>query len=389
VSAPVLLYLVTEDWYFVSHRLPMACAAQRAGYDVHVATRVDQHGGEIERLGFRLHPLDWRRRSLAPLDVARVVRDVRRIYRGVAPDIVHHVSLEPTIVGSLASLGLPVVVLDALTGMGFAFASRSAKAQALSAVLAPLLRYRCGRRRVAVLVQNPDDRAIIASLGVPQAETFTIHGSGIDTELLLPLPEPVDESQPVTAAYVGRLLVDKGVRTLVAAHALLAERGRPIRLLLAGIADPANRASITPEEIEAWKGREGVVPLGQVADIRDVWRAAHIAVLPSRREGLPKSLLEAAACGRPIVATDVPGCREIARARVNALLVPPDDPEALASALDRLAQDRALRQEFGRAGRHLVEAEFSSVQVGREAVALYDRLLGRHHAALPDAVRSG
>ena len=129
-------------------------------------------------------------------------------------------------------------------------------------------------------------------------------------------------------------------------------RGRPVRLLLAGEPDPANPASIPPEEIASWKAREGVEVLGQVADIREVWAAAHIAVLPSRREGLPKSLLEAAACGRAIVATDVPGCRVIARDGVNALLVPPDDPAALADAIDVLARDPVLRQTFGlRAGR--------------------------------------
>ena len=129
--------------------------------------------------------------------------------------------------------------------------------------------------------------------------------------------------------------------------------------------------------------------LGQVKDIRDVWAAAHIAVLPSRREGLPKSLLEAAACGRPIVATDVPGCREIAQAGVNALLIPPDDPAALAEAIDRLAQDRPLRKQFGAAGRVLVENRFSSARIGRETVALYDELLGRARAPLPAASKPG
>ena len=151
--------------------------------------------------------------------------------------------------------------------------------------------------------------------------------------------------------FVGRLLDDKGVRTLVDAHAILAQRGRPVRLLIAGDPDPANPVSIPPQEIAAWSRRPGLLLLGHVADIRDVWKAAHIAVLPSRREGLPKSLLEAAACGRPIVATDVPGCREIARAGVNALLVPPDDPVALADAIDTLAQDAAMRARFGAAGR--------------------------------------
>ena len=181
----------------------------------------------------------------------------------------------------------------------------------------------------------------------------------------------------MTVGFVGRLLDSKGLRTLVAAHELLARRGRAVRLLIAGAPDPANPDSIPPAEIAAWSARSGVELLGHVADIGAVWAAAHIAVLPSRREGLPKSLLEAAACGRPIVATDVPGCRAIAREGVNALLVPADDAAALADAIDRLAQDAELRRRFGAASRRLAEDEFSSQRIGRETVALYDRLLGR------------
>ncbi len=216
------------------------------------------------------------------------------------------------------------------------------------------------------------------SLGVDVDRIFTIPGSGVETDTLTPLPEP---DGPLTVGFVGRLLDDKGVRTLVNAHAILAQRDRPVRLLIAGDPDPANPVSIPPQEIAAWSRRPGLLLLGQVADIRDVWKAAHIAVLPSRREGLPKSLLEAAACGRPIVATDVPGCREIARAGVNALLVPPDDAVALADAIDVLAQDADMRARFGAAGRHLVESEFSAARVGDGIVKLYDQLIDRKRPA--------
>ena len=161
---------------------------------------------------------------------------------------------------------------------------------------------------------------------------------------------------------------------------MLAKRGESVRLLIAGDADPANPVSIPPQETAEWKRRPGLEVLGHVADIRDVWQAAHIAVLPSRREGLPKSLLEAAACGRPIVATDVPGCREIARPDVNALLVPPDDPEALAAAIGRLAGDAGLRARFGAASRQIVEGEFSAGLIGKQVVALYGRLLSKASA---------
>jgi glycosyltransferase involved in cell wall biosynthesis len=369
-----LLYLVSEDWYFRSHRLPMALAAQRAGYDVHVATRVQADGAAIEALGFKLHPLAWRRGSTDPFDRLRLIGEVRRLYRGLQPDLVHHVALEPTVIGSIAALGLPLRTLNAMAGLGFVFTSRSPKALLTGFVVRALLRFLLTRRNTAVLVQNEDDRAAIAALGISPDRVFLIAGSGVDADQLTPMPEPAG---PVTAGFVGRLLDDKGIRTLIAAHEIVGRRGRPVRLLLAGEPDPANPASIPPDEIAAWKAREGVEVLGHVADIREVWAAAHIAVLPSRREGLPKSLLEAAACGRAIVATDVPGCRVIARDGVNALLVPPDDPAALADAIDMLARDPVLRQTFAAAGRRMVEEEFSSARIGQQTVALYDKLLGK------------
>jgi glycosyltransferase involved in cell wall biosynthesis len=379
---PVLVYLVTEDWYFVSHRLPMALAAQRAGYQVHVATRVKAHGAEIEAQGFTLHPLIWQRGSINPLNVASIVRQVRGLYRRLKPDILHHVALQPAIIGSLAATGLPSVRLNALAGLGFVFTSRTPSALLMRPVLATLARLLFSHRLSAVLVQNPDDRAAVEALGVAPDRVHLIPGSGVDTQAIQPLPEPPGE---VTAAFVGRLLDDKGVRPLVAAQALIASRGVRVRLLIAGDRDPANPASIPAEEVAGWQHRPGVECLGQVSGIEKVWARAHVAVLPSRREGLPKSLLEAAAFGRPIVATDVPGCREIARHDVNAFLVPPDDPVALADAIAVLARDPALRARFGAAGRAMVEAEFSSARIGTDIVALYDSLTKTGPALLPGA----
>jgi glycosyltransferase involved in cell wall biosynthesis len=170
------------------------------------------------------------------------------------------------------------------------------------------------------------------------------------------------------------MLEDKGVPTLIAAHRLLSKQEPSVRLLLAGTPDPANPTSLSQEQITAWCKDRGIVWRGHVEDIRTIWADAHIAVLPSRREGLPISLMEAASCSRPLIATDVPGCREIARPNVNALLVPPDDPAALAKAIMQLAVDPALRCRLGAAGRDLVETEFSAQRVGAEIVALYDRV---------------
>jgi len=373
-SKPVLVYLVTEDWYFVAHRVPMAAAAQRAGYDIHVVTHVDKHRAAIEALDFRVHEVDWRRGSIDPFAFLNSIRAVRRHYCAIGPDLVHHVALQPTIVGSLAASGLPCVRLNALTGLGFVFTSETLRARFVRPILRALLRYAFRDARAAVLVENPDDRDAVKALGAAEKRIFTIAGSGVDTDKLRPLPEP---SEPVTIAFAGRLLKDKGIRTLVEAHDILARRGQPVRLLIAGEPDRANPASIPSKEIAEWSRQPGVTMLGHVADIRNVWKDAHIAVLVSRREGLPMSLLEAAACGRPIVASNVPGCREVARPNFNALLVAPGDASALADAIECLAKDKALRRRFGEAGRRMVENEYSAVRIGTDIVSLYDRLLDR------------
>ena len=371
-TRPRLVYLVTEDWYFMSHRLPMARAARDAGFDVHVATRVNGQGAAIEAEGFHLHPLNWRRGSLDPRNIVGIVREVRTLYRKLKPDIAHHVAVQAAVVGSLASTGLPVVCLNAITGLGTSFLGRSIKARTARPGLLLLLRTLLNRAGAVVLVQNPDDRAEVERLGVAPERIALIPGSGVDTVRMTPSPEPAG---PITVAFAGRLVEDKGIRALMDAHAMLTRMGVGVRLRIAGTPDPANPTSISRGEIEAWARQPNVTYCGFVEDIAAFWASAHIAVLPSRREGLPMTLLEAAAGGRPLVATDVPGCREIARPGLNALLVPPDDPQALAGAIERLAGDRELRARFGAAGRALVEREFSSARVGQEVVELYRRLL--------------
>jgi len=371
-SAPRVIYLVTEDWYFISHRLPMARAASKAGFEVHVATRVDRHADAIKAEGFHLHPISWRRGSLDPRDLVRVVREVRKLYRNLRPDLAHHVALPAAVVGSLAAIGLPVVCLNAVTGLGTMFTDDTAKVRIVRTLIRTALRRLLNGSRAAVLVQNADDRAVIERLGVDRGRIALIPGSGVDVDAMQPSPEPPD---PVTVAFVGRLVASKGIRTLLAAHELLARRGRDIRLLIAGLPDPANPTSIPSQEIEAWTRRPNVKHLGFVEDIGALWPRVHIAVLPSHREGLPLSLLEAAACGRALIATDVPGCREIARADLNAVLVPLENAEALADAIDRLALDPQLRRKFGKAGRELVEQEFSSQRIGRDLIDLYRHLL--------------
>jgi len=374
-ARPKLIYLVTEDWYFWSHRLPMARAAQHAGFDVAVATRVAAHGERIRAEGFALHPLRWRRRDIGPWASLRAVGEVYRLYSRERPLLVHHVALKPAVLGSVAALlaGVPAVV-NAVTGVGFVASSPSLRARLLRRPMDFALARLLERPNSRVIVQNEDDRALLLSLRSGADERIVvIRGSGVDTTHFRATPEP--PVPPVTAGYAGRMLADKGVAVLVEAQQSSRRRGGDLRLVLAGTPDPENPSSIDAATLAAWRALPGITWLGEVDDIRTLWSIAHIAVLPSRREGLPKSLLEPAAMGRPLIATDVPGCREIARDGVNALLVPPDDAGALAAALERLADDAELRRRFGAASRALVESELAADAVGAATVACYRSLL--------------
>lgn len=371
---PKLIYLVTEDWYFWSHRLPVARAARDAGFAVGVATRVAAHGERIRAEGFALHPLGWRRGSVAPLQQLADIGEIARLYRRERPAIVHHVSMKPVVLGGVAAwrAGVPAVV-NALTGLGSIFLAGGWKARLVRPPFFAGLGRLLKRPASHVIMQNDDDRRTLAGLGLlPRDRVTVIRGSGVDTDALPVLAEP--PAPPVVAAFVGRMLEDKGVRPLVAAQQRLWQQGVQLHLRLVGPPDPENPTSIPEAVLRQWDGLPGIAWLGQQDDIRGVWAGAHIAVLPSRREGLPKSLLEAASCGRPIVATDVPGCREIARAGENALLVPPDDPDALAAALAVLAADGDLRRRYGAASRAMVDRHFAADRIAGATVALYRSL---------------
>jgi glycosyltransferase involved in cell wall biosynthesis len=371
--APRLIYVVTEDWYFLSHRLPMARAARAAGFEVHVATNVGEDAADIREEGFILHPVRFARGRLSPLRTVRTILALRRLYRTINPAIVHYVSMQPTLLGILASFGSNFAVVYAITGLGYAFVADSSKTRSLRRGFRRLLLLGLNRDRAVGLVQNSDDREVLANVGIKPERIVLIPGSGVDADRFRPIPEPDGQ---VTVAFVGRMLADKGVRTLMEAQRILRASGIPCDVLLAGTPDPANPTSIPQIEVAGWGRESGVTWLGHVADVATVWRRAHIAVLPSRGgEGVPKSLLEAAALGRPLIATDVPGCREIVIHEKTGLLVPVDDPQALAAAILRLVRSSQQRVRFGVAARRLVDERFAADLIGRATVALYQRLL--------------
>ncbi len=236
--AASILYVVTEDWYFLSHRLPMARAAREAGYDVHVATRLNRGKAAIEAEGFTPHALSWRRGSLSPSHSVAGVLELRKLLRSLKPDILHNVSLKPVLLGSVASLGFSsMAVVNGLTGLGTLFVGDHKRSGLARPLVRAALKALLSRSNSRTIVQNPDDKRFVLDLGVPEAHIDLIPGSGVDTAHFVPLPEP---GPPVTAAYVGRMLVDKGVETLIEAFALATSRGLKLQLLLAGDTDREN-----------------------------------------------------------------------------------------------------------------------------------------------------
>jgi glycosyltransferase involved in cell wall biosynthesis len=374
-----LLYVVNEDWAFLLSRLPMARAARDAGFEVHVATNVNNGRAAIEAEGFVLHPIPFRRGRLSPLAAIQAVLAIRKIENAIRPAIVHHSPLQCCVFGSLAALDRDFPTVNAITGLGYIFTSSRLLPRLLKQGMVWLLPWLLNRRHSNILVENPDDRDALLALGARPERMRLIPGSGVDADRFKPLPEP---DGPITIGFAGRLLADKGIRALVAAHDLLSKQGHNFNLIIAGNPDPANPASISRAEIEGWTKRPGITWLGHIDDIVTLWRAVHIATLPSHREGLPVALMEAAACGRPLVATDAPGCREICIADQTGLLVPIEDPPALANAILTLAQSPDLRARFGAAARKLVEEKLSARIIGRSIVELYTKLTREETVAL-------
>jgi glycosyltransferase involved in cell wall biosynthesis len=365
-----ILYLLTEDWFFCSHFIERAAAARAAGYDVVVMTQLSRHADAIRARGLRVIPLRIDRRSANPFRELGVIRQVLRAYRHERPDIVHQVALKPVLYGSIAArlAGIRAVV-NAPVGMGYVFISQSLMALVLRPFVASGLRRLLNSRGGKVIFENRDDMDTLIADGYARREdSVLIRGAGIDTDLFRPMPE--GQGVP-TVVLTARMLWDKGVGEFVDAARSLRAKGVQARFLLVGSPDPLNRAAIPEQTLRDWQA-EGVVEwLGFREDIRHLVGESAIVCLPSYREGLPKSLLEALACGKPVVTTDVPGCRECVTDGVNGLLAPVRDAVALAGALEKLLASPALRAEMGRAGRNMAERDFAQSLIVADTLAVY------------------
>ena len=375
-TSPKIVYFVTVDWFFCSHFLERAVAAREAGYEVLVLANVDRHGDIIRAAGLRMLSLPISRSSLSPFGALLALLRIVRVYRRERPDLIHHVALKPILLGGLAArlTGCRRIV-NAVVGCGYAFSSQHPVARMIRPILTMGLRLLLNPRGSRVVFENSDDLNSFAKAGLVRREdSVLIRGAGVDPGRFQTNSRA--HGLPIVV-LVARLLWDKGVGEFMEAARMLKGRGVKARFVIVGEPDSENRACVDHVTLEAWR-TEGVVELwGFRSDIPQVFAEATIACLPSYREGLPKSLLEAMAAGVPCVTTDVPGCREAVRDGDNGLLVPVKNASALADALEDLLVNPDLAKKMGERGRQRLEQEFSERHVNDSTLALYREMLAQ------------
>lgn len=364
-----IIYVVSPSEFFVSHRLPLAEAARRKGFEVTVVTPDGRGVPEIQAAGFEWVKLPIDRGGMNPLNELRTLVFLWRLYKKLQPSIVHHVTVKPVLYGTLAArlAGVPKVV-NAISGMGYLFTG----GRHLRRTLGTLLYRICLRHpSLRVIVQNREDLELFRAARLAHDDALVlIPGSGVDLNRFRPAGDREKGAAPLVLQTC-RMLADKGVREFIDAARRLRPEFPAVRFVLVGAPDPGNPTAVNVRELEA-AAAEGIIEWwGHRSDIPEILSQATIYCLPSYREGLPKSLIEAAAAGLPLVTTDTSGCREVVRHEENGLLVPVADSVALAAALRRLLNDAALRQRLGAAARRDAEARFGLHHILEAQLDLY------------------
>ncbi len=367
-----ILLFANTAWYLYNFRLPLARALKERGHEVVLISPRDEYAEKIRESGLCWQEFPFSRRGMHLAAEARTLVKLARLYREEKPDLVHHFTIKCVLYGSLAArFARTRSIVNSITGLGYVFINQKGVAGLIRRPVK--LFYRLALAGTRVVFQNSDDRDYFIGAGLVKADqSILIRGSGVDLQKFSVTVEP--EGEPLVV-LPGRMLFDKGVNEFVGAARILKRDGCPARFILVGDTDDENPASISAVQIQEWE-KEGVIEWWRWQnDMPAVYARSKIVCLPSYREGVPRTLLEAAACGRAMVATDVPGCREVVKDGVTGLLVPVKDSQILAEKLKLLLTDSSLRREMARAARRLVEEEFSSERVIKETAAVYDSIL--------------
>ncbi|MDR0673709.1 MAG: glycosyltransferase family 4 protein [Zoogloeaceae bacterium] len=373
---PKLLFVLNDAGYFLSHRLQIAQAARAAGFDVHVATPESDKTKVIRAHGFAWHPLPMTRSGTRLFPEIAAFWRLIRLFHKIKPDLLHLVTIKPVLYGGIAArLTRVPAVVAAVPGLGFVFSRQGFKASLIRFLVGLLYRMALGHPNLRAIFQNTDNAQCIARLAVLPAEKIClIRGAGVD--LADYAASPLPDGMPLVI-LPARMLKDKGILEFVEAARRLRQNGCEARFALVGEPDPGNPASLTEANIDEWLA-EGVVEyFGYRSDMPEVLKMSSLVVLPSYHEGMPRALMEAQACGRAVVTTDVPGCRDAITPNVTGLLVPPRDAAALAEAIGALLDDRERLQAMGKAGRALAEEAFDVREVVRQHLEIYRSLMER------------
>ena len=352
--------LSSDDRSFLTHRLPMAMAAKKVCRSVWVICKDTGNCDEIREIGFDVIDLPM---GNAPLNISanfKILRQLNGIYKSVQPDLIYHSSVQMCFLGSLARLftgNLPSI--NAITGVGYLFSSEQPKAKFLRWALSPVLQVLWRRPGTITLFQNPDDRAVFIKRGLSAGNAPLIPGSGVDDQKFRPVTTKSSlgkKNRKLVIGCASRLLRDKGIPELIEAIKIV-EKNYDIELRVAGDIHLKNPSSCTPHDIEKWSKILSVKFLGYVSDMVGFWQGCDVAILPSHREGFPKALLEAAACGLPLLGSDVPGVREIVVDGVNGLLFAKGDCHDIARKIEKMLIDQKLRQSAGKASREVIKSK--------------------------------
>ncbi len=373
-TTKTLIFLLTEDWFFASHFLKRALAAKAAGWRVVLVARESEAAPAIRAAGIEFVPVPFIRRRLNPFAELFFTFQLAQVYRHLKPDLVHHIALKPIVIGGIAArLAGVKAIVNAPVGLGFVFSSDKLLAKLLKPLVSALLRLTLTPPGAKVIFENPDDLAALTQAGMVRRDAAVlIRGAGVDITEFAPSPEPPG---PIRIILIARMIREKGVADFVEAARIL--HGHAV-FVLVGAPDEGNPNTITAAELTAWQAQGLVEWLGPRRDIASLLAGAHIACQPSTyREGLPKSALEAMAAGKPLVATDIPGCREAVVDGQTGLLVPSRNPPALAAALKQLIGNPALRARMGAAGRLRAEQEFADAVICAQTLLVYEALVPR------------
>jgi glycosyltransferase involved in cell wall biosynthesis len=369
-----ILLVANTDWYLFNFRLAFAQFLKSQGLDVVMVSPGGIYAAEIEAKGFRIIEWNVGRRSIKPLGELQALSKLINIYKSEKPVLVHHFTIKPVIYGSLAAKysKIPAVV-NSITGLGYVFLKKGVIGALIRFSILPLYRLTLKHPSSRVIFENNYDKATFINQGlVKEKESVIIRGAGVNTDHFRPAPEPT-LNEPLVV-FPARMLFDKGLGTFIDAARILKGRIKA-RFALVGNLDPGNPTSADEATLRGWE-QEGLAEWwGFQEDMSSVYQNCNVVSLPSFGEGLPTVLIEAASCERPIVTTDVAGCREVVIDGVNGFLVPPNQPEALAQAIETLICNPELRLRMGKAGRQLVIENFTDQQVNREIFAVYSKLL--------------